>query len=239
MQFMATPFSVLLPPGGQRILVVQAHPDDAEHLCGGTIALLAAEGKDIHYLLVTRGDKGSEDPDMAPERLAAIREQEQRNAAAALGVQSVTFFDGYYDGEVEPTLALRRQLTLVIRHRRPDVVFTFDPWRKNEVHPDHRAVGICTLDALACARGGMYYPEQLRNGITPHHARQIYYFSTDRANHWVDISGVIEKKIAALHCHESQTKGRDLLTWVREKGIVAGVEHRFKFAEAFHHYVIS
>ncbi len=69
---MATSFSVLLPPGGQRILVVQAHPDDAEHLCGGTIALLADEGKDIHYLLVIRGDKGSSDPEMTPERLASL-----------------------------------------------------------------------------------------------------------------------------------------------------------------------
>src|SRR5579875_3647166 len=120
--------SVLLPPGGQRILFVLAHPDDAEFLCGGTVALLAAEEKDIHYLLVTRGDKGSDDPDMTPEKLAPIREQEQRNAAQVLGVQTVTFFDGYYDSEVEPTLKLRREITLLVRQWKPDAVFTFDPW---------------------------------------------------------------------------------------------------------------
>jgi len=231
--------SILLPPGGQRILVVQAHPDDAEHLCGGTIALLAGEGKDIHYLFVTRGDKGSDDPGMTPEHLASIREQEQRRSAEVQGVQTVTFLDGYFDGEVEPTLALRRELAYVVRQWKPDVVLTFDPWRKNEVHPDHRAVGFCTLDALACARGSMYYPEQLQNGITAHNAKQIYFFSTDRANHWVDISSVVDKKIEALRCHESQTRHMDISEWVRRRASIAGVEHKFKYAEVFHHYVMG
>lgn len=235
---MAVYSSVLLPPGGQRILVVQAHPDDAEHLCGGTMALLAAEGKDIHYLFVTRGDKGSDDPDMLPERLASIREQEQRRAAETLGVQTVTFLEGYYDGEVEPTVALRKEIALIVRQWKPDVVFTLDPWRKNEVHPDHRAVGMCTVDALACARGGMYYREQLQNGITPHNARQIYFFPTDRANHWIDISSVIEHKEAALRCHESQTNQKNLKAWIAERGAIAGAPHRMKYAESFHHYVM-
>jgi LmbE family N-acetylglucosaminyl deacetylase len=236
---MAESFSVLLPPGGQRILFVLAHPDDAEFLCGGTVALLAEEGRDIHYLLVTRGDKGSDDSNMTPEILAPIREQEQRRAAETLGVQTVTFLEGYYDGDVEPTMNLRREIALVVRQWKPDVVFTFDPWRRNEVHPDHRAVGICTLDALACARGAMYYPEQLRNGLTPHNARQLYYFSTDQPNHWVDISSVIEKKVAAGLCHQSQTKHMNLDEWARRRGSIAGVEHKFKYAETFHHYVMG
>ena len=236
---MSTPSLVLLPPGGQRILVIQAHPDDAEHLCGGMIALLTSEGRDVHYLFVTRGDKGSEDLAMTQEHLMSLREHEQRRAAEMLGVQTITFLEGYYDGEVEPTMALRRELAFVVRQWKPDVVFTFDPWRRNEVHPDHRAVGICTLDALACARGRMYYPEQLQNGVTPHNAKQIYYFSTDRPNHWVDITGVTEKKVAALSCHKSQTGDRDMHTWVHEKGLAAGVEHKFKYAEAFHHYVMG
>jgi LmbE family N-acetylglucosaminyl deacetylase len=235
---MATSSSVLLPPGGQRVIVVQAHPDDAEHLCGGTIALLVAEGKDIHYLFVTRGDKGSDDPEMTSERLASIREQEQRQAAETLGVQTVTFLDGYFDGEVEPTIALRREIAFVVRQWKPDVVLTLDPWRKNEVHPDHRAVGICTVDALACARGGMYYPEQLRDGITPHNARQIYFFPTDRPNHWVDISSVVEQKAAALRCHESQTKHMDAAKWIYERGLITGAPHKMKCAESFHHYVM-
>ena len=236
---MSTSSSVLLPPGGQRVLVVQAHPDDAEHLCGGTIALLAGEGKDIHYLFVTRGDKGSDEPGMTPDRLASIREQEQRRAAEVQGVQTVTFLNGYFDGEVEPTMALRRELAYFVRQWKPDVVLTFDPWRKNEVHPDHRAVGFCTVDALACARGNMYYPEQLRDGITAHNTKQIYFFSTDRANYWVDIGSVVDKKIEALRCHESQTKHMDIGEWVRRRASIAGVEHKFKYAEVFHHYVMG
>jgi LmbE family N-acetylglucosaminyl deacetylase len=164
--FMTITSSALLSPA-QRVLVVQAHPDDAEHLCGGTIARLIAEGKEVFYLMVTRGDKGSEDPDMTPERLASIREQEQRQAAETLGIKLVTFLEGYFDGEVEPTIQLRREIALAVRQIKPDAVLTFDPWKKNEAHPDHRAVGICTVDALACARGSMYYPEQLRTGLIP------------------------------------------------------------------------
>jgi LmbE family N-acetylglucosaminyl deacetylase len=81
---MTTPSSVLLPPGGERILVVIAHPDDAESFCGGTMARLAAEGRAIHYLVLTRGEKGSDDPAMTPEHLSIIREEEQRQAAQIL-----------------------------------------------------------------------------------------------------------------------------------------------------------
>lgn len=230
---------VLLPPGGQRILVIQAHPDDADNLCGGSIGLLAAEGKEIFYLFVTRGDKGSDDPDMTPQRLAQIREEEQRRAAQVLGVKEVTFLEGYSDSEVEPTLALRRELALHIRKSRPDVVFTFDPWRRNEVHPDHRAVGICTLDAIACARNRMSFPEQLVDGLAPHNVRDIYYFSTNQPNHWVDIGSVIEQKIAAMRCHESQMSGFNPDDFARRRGSQAGAEHRFKLAESFHHYALS
>ena len=233
------PSAVLLPPGGQRVLFVLAHPDDAEFLCGGTVALLAQEGKDIYYLLVTRGDKGSDDPDMTSEKLAPIREREQRNAAQTLGVQTVTFLEGYSDSEVEPTMKLRSEIAFFVRQWRPDAVFTFDPWRRNEVHPDHRAVGICTLDALACARGSLNFPEQLRAGLTPHTVRDIYYFSTNEPNHWVDISSVVEKKVAAGRCHESQIKNMKLEEWIRRRGGIAGAEHKFQVAETFHHYVLG
>jgi LmbE family N-acetylglucosaminyl deacetylase len=232
---MAITSSALLSPA-RHVLVVQAHPDDAEHLCGGTIARLIAEGKEVFYLIVTRGDKGSDDPDMTPERLASIREQEQRQAAETLGVKSVTFLEGYFDGEVEPTTQLRREIALAVRQFKPDAVLTFDPWKKNEAHPDHRAVGICTVDALACARGSMYYPEQLQNGLTPHNARNLYFFATDRPNHWVDINDVIEQKAAALRCHVSQTSRKDIYQWIREKGLIAGIERKLKVAEAFHYY---
>ena len=147
---MTTTSTVLLPPGGQRILVIMAHPDDAEFICGGTIARLAADGCDISYVLVTSGNRGSHEADMTMERLAKIREEEQRHAADMLGVREVTFL-GHNDGEVEVTLALRGELVHAIRRAQPDVLFTFDPWRPYEIHPDHRNVGLCALDALASA----------------------------------------------------------------------------------------
>src|SRR5690348_12996686 len=165
--------SVLLPPGGQRILFVLAHPDDGDFISGGTVARLVEEGKDVHYLLVTRGDAGGN-----PER----REQEQRHAAEFLGVKTLTFLDGYADGEIEPTLSLRREIALVVRQWRPDVVFTFDPWKRYDMHPDHRAVGLCTQDALVNASAGNF-PEQFVNGIVPHKVKHLYYFSTDKPNH--------------------------------------------------------
>jgi LmbE family N-acetylglucosaminyl deacetylase len=168
---MPTASPVLIPPGGQRIMVIIAHPDDAESFCGGTMARLAQEGHDLHYLVITRGDKGSEEPDMTPGRLAMIREEEQRQAAKTLGVQTVTFLEGYQDGTLEPTLSLRQELTLHLRRWKPDVVFTFDGWKRYEIHPDHRAVGICAFDAIAAARGSMNYPEQLQEGITAHNAQ--------------------------------------------------------------------
>jgi LmbE family N-acetylglucosaminyl deacetylase len=227
--------SVLLPPGGQRILVIMAHPDDAESFCGGTMARLAAEGRELHYLLITKGDKGSHDPAMTPEQLSAIRVDEQRQAARILGVQAVTFLDGYYDGAIEPNLALRQELTFHLRTWRPDVVFTFDPWKRYELHPDHRAAGICTVDALAVARDPMTYPEQLQGGITYHNVQQAYFFNTDQPNHWVDISEVIDTKIAARCAHESQVNPANHPSgYLRRWGTEAGAAKGYLFAEAFH-----
>ncbi len=234
---MTTSSTVLLPPGGQRVLVIIAHPDDAESFCGGTMACLAAEGRDIHYLVITRGDKGSDDPTMTSERLSPIREEEQRKAAKVLGVQTVTFLEGYSDGAIEPTLMLRQELTLMIRKWQPDVVFTFDPWKRYEIHPDHRAVGLCAFDAIAAARGRLNYPEQLRDGIPAHKVKQIYFFNTDQPNHWVDIGAVIERKIDARCQHVSQIQPANhpssyLRRWAAETGAARG----YAFAEAFHYY---
>ena len=229
--------SALLPPGGQRILVIMAHPDDAEFICGGTIARLSAEGRDIFYLLVTSGNKGSHEAGMQPERLARMREEEQRHAAASLGVREVTFL-GHNDGEVEVTLALRAELVREIRRVQPDVLFTFDPWRPYEIHPDHRNVGLCALDAVASARMPMYFPEQMTADVQAHRLKQVYFFSTNQPNHWVDVSDFMEKKLEALHCHTSQIGGPDLDEFVRQRSRVAGVEHGYAYAESFHHLAL-
>ena len=107
----------------KRALVIVAHPDDAEFLCAGSVARWVSEGWDVGYVLVTSGDKGSRDEEMTSERLAKIREEEQRAAAKVLGVSTCVFL-GYPDGFVEDTAELRGELVREIRRFKPDVVVT-------------------------------------------------------------------------------------------------------------------
>src|SRR5215470_5498158 len=112
----------------QRVMVVTAHPDDSEFGAGGTVAKLVQEGKQVVYCVVTNGNKGSGDRSMTPERLARIREEEQRNAARVLGVETVEFL-GFPDCEVENTRESRLAVTAVIRRHRPDRLIIQNPHR--------------------------------------------------------------------------------------------------------------
>jgi LmbE family N-acetylglucosaminyl deacetylase len=137
---------------GKRVLGVFAHPDDPEFFCGATFARWSSEGADITFLLATSGDKGSSDPEMTSERLIAIREDEERLAAAKLGVRDVIFLR-CKDGELVPSLELRKAIVRVIRMLQPYVVVTLDPtvfwWGDRGLnHPDHRAIGEATLAAV-------------------------------------------------------------------------------------------
>jgi LmbE family N-acetylglucosaminyl deacetylase len=217
-----------------RLMVIMAHPDDAEFICAGTVAKYIEDGYRVQYVLATSGNKGSDDPHITPADLAAIREAEQEAAARVLGVEEVTFLR-HNDGELEVTLAFRKELALVLRRGRPDVVFTFDPWMHYQIHPDHRAVGQTALDAIAAARDHLYYPEQLTEGLREHRVHQVYLFATEHPNYWVDITGTIEKKIAALLCHKSQIGQRDIATLIKERARAVGAEHGYPYAEAFKH----
>jgi LmbE family N-acetylglucosaminyl deacetylase len=230
--------SSLLSPADQRILVTMAHPDDAEFYCAGTVARLAAEGCEIVYLLATSGNRGCHEPGMDPERLTVLREEEQRRAAQTLGVGEVLFLR-HNDGEIEPSLALRAEIVLAMRKFRPDVLITFDPWRRYEIHPDHRNIGFCSLDAISSARMPMAFPEQLIDGLTPHRVKQVYLYSTDQPNHWVDTSAVMEQKLAALRCHVSQMSNPENDTHVRQDDARVGSKHGFAYAEAFHHLALK
>jgi LmbE family N-acetylglucosaminyl deacetylase len=215
-------------------MAIFAHPDDAEFICSGTIARLAEAGYRVQYVLATSGDKGSDDPAATPESLAATREAEQRAAAAILGVEEVTFLR-HHDGEVEVNIPFRRELALEIRKGRPDLVLTFDPWQRYQIHPDHRAVGQTALDAVAAARDHMYYPEQLAGGLQEHRAHNVLLFGSDEPNFWVDITTTIEKKIAALLAHTSQIRSEGLAERIRERSRVVGQARGVEFAEAFHY----
>jgi len=216
-----------------RVMVIAAHPDDPEFGCAGTIVKWAQAGKHITYVVLTSGDKGSHDLEQYPGRLAARREEEQREAAAELGVKTVLFLR-HPDGLLENNLAMRRELAGVIRQHQPHVVLTIDPWRHYQLHPDHRAAGLAALDAIYAAREWYIFPEQLVN-TQPWRVKEAYLFWTENADTWVDITCCIETRIAALARHASQVSGD--LSAISERlhadARAAGEKAGCEYAEAF------
>jgi LmbE family N-acetylglucosaminyl deacetylase len=195
----------------ERVLLVLAHPDDPEFFCGATLAKWARQGKEIHYLLLTCGDKGSDDPAMTPEALCADRQKEQRAAAAVIGATEVQFMS-YHDGELMNTLDVRRAIAREVRRFKPHIVVTSDPttyFRANSYinHNDHRLAGAATLDAVFPAAGNrMYFPELLKEGLEPHFPKEVWISQTNEPNVWVDVNDTIDIKLAALLKHTSQIK---------------------------------
>ena len=194
----------------QRVLGVFAHPDDPEFFAGATFAKWAAQGAAIMFVVATRGDKGSADPEMTSQKLVAIREQEERNAASVLGVQEVVFLD-HKDGELFPTLDLRRDITRMIRLWKPDTVVTLDPtvfWygTRGINHPDHRAIGAATLEAVfPAARDRLNFIELERDeGLTPHNALNVYIAGAAEPNEIIDVTDYVDKKVESLREHVSQ-----------------------------------
>lgn len=228
------------PPELRRVMVIVAHPDDAEFSSAGTIAKWSREGKEITYVLCTSGDKGTSDRDVKPAELAEIRRREQRNACRVLGVKEVVFL-GYEDGYLTSTLELRRDLVRQIRRFKPDVVICPDPtsrWYGQQYlnHPDHRAAGDAALDAIyPSARDPHVFTELLEEGLEPHKVREVYIFSRENADTWIDIGDTIETKIAALYEHDTQVGDRRELVakWVREGAQRTAEGQEMEYAEAF------
>ncbi len=201
-------------PMPSRAMVIMAHPDDPEFFSGGLIALWCAAGVEVIYLILTNGNKGSDDPTFTPEKLVAVRQQEQRAAAAILGVKEVIFFDEP-DGELQPTLNLRQRIVAEIRRFRPEAIITLDPTRYFYQgmyinHADHRAAGEVTIDAVfPAARNRMYHPELLFDGLEPHAVKEVYLAGSLQPNRWVDITAFLDTKLKAILCHASQIKDQE------------------------------
>lgn len=215
-------------------MVIVAHPDDAEFTVGGTVAKWAKAGCRVMYVVCTDGNAGSLDPDMTREELAEIRRAEQRAACATLGVSEVVFL-GHDDGQLEPTLGLRRELVRAIRRYRPEVVITWDPTRlfvdgDYINHPDHRAAAQAALDAAAPASEmPLLWPEV----GAPHRVGQLYVYGNDQANVWVDVTETIGTKIAALKQHVSQIGDWDPTEMVKEWSAEVGKEQGLAHAESY------
>lgn len=234
---MATPDDRLPTP--ERVLAVAAHPDDIEFGAAGTIARWTDAGARVRYLVVTRGERGSDDPDADVAALAALREREQRAAAAEIGVDRVDFLDEP-DGQVEPSLRLRERITRAIREFRPEIVVTHDPtvlFVNNEWvnHPDHRAVGQVTVDAVfPTARDPLNFREHLDAGLGAWKVAELFLWSTNEANQLVDIGATLDRKIAALARHSSQFRAfDDIARWVRRRSEELGDRAGFRAAEGF------
>ena len=232
-------------PTPQRVLVVAAHPDDIEFGAAGTIARWVNEGASVRYLVVTRGDKGSDDPRADIAALVELREQEQRAAAAEIGVEGVNFLDEP-DGQVQATLQLRERITRAVRALRPEAVMTHDPtvlFVNNEWvnHPDHRAVGQSAVDAVfPTARDPLNFPEHLASGLQAWKVAELYLWSTNEANQVVDIGDTLERKVAALGHHASQFRAfDDIARWVRRRSEELGERTGYRAAEGFRRVTLA
>ncbi len=221
----------------QKILIICAHPDDIEFRSAGSAAKWVREGRRVEYCLATSGDKGVNGPEsrrMTIEEKRAIRESEQRAAAAVVGVEHVHFLR-HTDGEVRNTTELRRDLVHVMRECKPDLVIADDP--ANDAfdsfygyHRDHRAVAKAVFDALYPAVGNAnFFPELLAEGLEPHNPREVYFKTIRGADTWVDITDTFDLKIKALKCHKSQVKDFEelvphLRNWAKRSGEEGGLE---------------
>ncbi|MDQ1383041.1 MAG: hypothetical protein QOG65_420, partial [Actinomycetota bacterium] len=157
--------------GVERVLAVVAHPDDIDFGWAGSVAVMTDAGIEVAYCLVTDGDAGGAETGTPRGEMAALRRDEQRAAAAIVGVHELHFL-GYADGRVEPTLDLRRDITRVIRRLRPDRVVTQSPDRNWDriyaSHPDHLATGEAAVAAVyPDARNRWAHPELEAEGLEP------------------------------------------------------------------------
>ena len=224
----------------ERAMFVCAHPDDLEFGVAGTAAKWANNGCEVTYVILTDGNAGSHDKEMTRERIAEIRREEQREAAKICGVQNCIFL-GYDDGLLQPTLELRKKLVRLIRQYRPNVVAAMDPTNYFPSdgyinHPDHRAAGVATIEAVfPAAEMGLLYPDLAEEGLEGHKPNYVYLFFTqeEQINLYVDISDYLETKISSLKAHKSQMEEWDpterITSWAAQIGEKVG----FSYAERY------
>ncbi len=226
------------PPAPERAMVVMAHPDDAEFVCGGTVAKWCAEGVEVVYVVVTGGDKGTHDPLMHPEKLAAIREEEQRAACRALGVRECVFL-GHPDGHTIDEEELRGQIVRLLRIHRPDVVITWDAFRRGFNHRDHRNVGILTADAIyPLVRDRLYYPRDEEDGFASHEVNEVLFAGSEDPDFTVDVTAHWETRLEAVLFHASQIGGRTREDFLRMRQEMIARQGHDRMEERFRRWSI-
>ena len=220
---------------------IHAHPDDQEFTVAGTLARWAATGCEITSVILTSGDGGSNDPthDASYQpTLAAIRETEQSAANQVLGIHR-TIYLHLPDGELEPTVTLRKELTKIIRTHRPEVVVTGDPqavfYGNGYInHPDHRAAAqLATYAVFPSAGSRLVFADLLAQGFEPHNVKRLYLHGPEKPDTWVDITDTIELKITALQKHASQLGEWNPEKMIREWATEEGKPQGLNYAEAY------
>jgi LmbE family N-acetylglucosaminyl deacetylase len=196
------------PTGVHSVLLVTAHPDDVDFGAAGTVATWVKAGFQVAYCIVTDGDAGGTDRSVSRSAMAQLRREEQRAAAAELGVSDVTFL-GYPDGKLAATIELRRDVSRIVRQVRPDRLVCQSPERNwdriGASHPDHMAAGEAALcAAYPDARNPFAHPELLEEGLEPHSVAEVWLMASPRPNRAVDITDAFGTKVVALRRHETQ-----------------------------------
>lgn len=224
----------------RRVLVVGAHPDDIEFGAGATVARWVDEGWDVRYVIVTRGQRGVQDPHTDPAAFGAVREAEAREAARICGVTDVTFLD-HRDAEVTYGAQLQRDIARQFRRHRPHRLLALDPailpTDRFVNHPDHRAVAMATLDTTVTGgTTGAIFPELLREeGLQPwRRLEEIWIMGPAGGTTVVDVGASADRKIAALRAHASQvgewtSLEQDVRGWMAQRGQA----HGYAYAESF------
>ncbi len=219
-----------------RVLAAYAHPDDADVSCGGTLARWSREGAEVHLLQCTSGEKGTPDPAVDPGELRVRRAEETAGAAGFLGISGRHQLD-YPDGDLVDTADFRGELVSWIRRLRPQTVLCPDPTavffgEDYFNHRDHRILGFAMLDAISPAAA---LPHYFPDAGPPHQVQVVLLSGTLEPTVWVDIGEVLEAKVAAVSCHQSQFAdgpdwaGRAVRRRAEEDGRKAGVG----YAEGF------
>ncbi|MBI4087175.1 PIG-L family deacetylase [Candidatus Kaiserbacteria bacterium] len=223
----------------KKFLVFSAHPDDLDFGCAGTVAQLTAEGNEVVYCILTNGEKGTHKVKQTKKEMVAMREREQKAAGKVVGVQKVIFLRNT-DGDLEHTKDVRKEVTRVIRRERPDVVLSQDPGNNSfdsfgRFHRDHRITAEIVFDAIYPGVGSdSFFPELAQEDIFPHQIEEVWFYSSEKPNYFVNITATIAQKIAALKSHESQIKDmKDMEARLRKRARDFGKKKGWKYAEAF------
>jgi LmbE family N-acetylglucosaminyl deacetylase len=216
-----------MPLDWTRALAIAAHPDDLEYGTAGAIAVWTRAGKDVRYLLVTRGEAGIDG--IAPAECGPLREAEERDGATKVGVSVVEFLD-HSDGVIEYSLNLRRDIAAAIRRHQPELVIVgnyADTWPGGGWNtPDHRNTGRAAMDAIGDAGNRWIFPELVASGLEPWNGvKHVAIGGSANATHAVDITDTFEAAVASLEAHRAYLEGlgdvpaadaRAVVEWISE-----------------------